>query len=594
MTDGGIARIHALPERLANQIAAGEVVERPASVLKELLENSLDAGARHIVVDVEQGGARLIRVRDDGAGIHRDDLKLALHRHATSKIATLEDLVHVASLGFRGEALPSIASVSRLELYSCAAGEDRGFRVAAGESWSDAAAEPVSHPRGTTVSVRDLFYNTPARRKFLRTEKTEYRHIEDVLKRAALSRFDCAFTLRHNSKQALALALAANDAERSRRVARICGAAFVDQSLTLDFEAEGLALSGWVGAPGYSRGVSDLQYFFVNGRMVRDNLLRHALRHAYDGIVESGRHPAYVLFLALDPAEVDVNVHPSKHEVRFRDARSVHDFVARSVRTALAGGALPEAMPPRAPPIPVGRPGRGALAEHHEAYQALHSRPTPPAESAGESSCEALHAIDGRFLIARRAGELLVVDVRRAAERVAAEQLAAALRGGGLVPRPLLVPSTIDLDRRRADRLEAQAERLEGLGFDVRRVAPQAISCRGVPAPLAEAAPGELMTALADVLADVAADVPAEAPGAEHDGALALFEAILERIDLTCGRSRDHASMKALLEDLERLEQGARPPSRDRVWRTITAEDVARWLATGRAAAPGAPERDAR
>jgi DNA mismatch repair protein MutL len=359
-------RIRALPERLANQIAAGEVVERPASVLKELLENSLDSGAERISVDIEHGGARLIRVRDDGVGIHRQDLALALDRHATSKIASLDDLENVASLGFRGEALPSIASVSRLELSSCPAGGESGWKLAAAGRAAQASPQPVPHPQGTTVTVKDLFYNTPARRKFLRTEKTEYRHLEDVLKRAALSRFDCAFSLRHNGRESYSLPAASSDAERERRVAKLCGAAFMQQALALCFEAADLQLSGWTGGPGYSRGVSDLQYFFVNGRMVRDNLLRHAVRHAHHGIVESGRQPAYVLFLRISPAQVDVNVHPSKHEIRFRDARSVHDFIVRSLRHALStdteltdhqsGGAV---FSPASSPAFESRDGRG-------------------------------------------------------------------------------------------------------------------------------------------------------------------------------------------------------------------------------------------
>ena len=276
-----LPRIRSLPERLANQIAAGEVVERPASVLKELLENSLDAGANRIHVDIEQGGGRLIRVRDDGVGIHREDLALALDRHATSKIASLEELENVASLGFRGEALPSIASVSRLELSSCPADAQTGWTLTAEACAAQTAALPSPHPRGTTVSVRDLFYNTPARRKFLRTERTEYRHLEDVLKRAALSRFACAFSLRHNGRDSYSLPAATNDAEQGRRVAKLCGAAFMEQALLLSIEASDLQLGGWIGAPGYSRAISDLQYFFVNGRMVRDNLLRHAVRHAH-------------------------------------------------------------------------------------------------------------------------------------------------------------------------------------------------------------------------------------------------------------------------------------------------------------------------
>jgi DNA mismatch repair protein MutL len=577
-------RIHALPERLANQIAAGEVVERPASVLKELLENSLDAGAQRISVDIEQGGERLIRVRDDGSGIHRDDLALALGRHATSKITSLEDLENIGSLGFRGEALPSIASVSRLELCSCATGEESGWKLVAGECPQHERLQPVPHPRGTTVAVRDLFYNTPARRKFLRAERTEYRHLEDVLKRAALSRFDCAFSLRHNGRESYALPAASSEAECARRVAKLCGAAFMEQALSLSFEASGLQLEGWTGAPGYSRAVSDLQYLFVNGRMVRDNLLRHAVRHAHHGTVESGRQPAYVLFLRISPAQVDVNVHPSKHEVRFRDARSVHDFVVRSLRQALAMQS--ESSPQRGQEAVLSassRPLAGAgtdpqwhaspagLREHAAVYGVMraHGAAEPHAAAGDRLLGEAVQQIDGRYVVARNIQGLVVVDARRACRQVAAARLAAAMKTPPIASRPLLVPVAVSVSEGQADRLENQASALERLGFDLRRVAHASVSCRGVPAPLAAASPRDLVLCVAEALTG-------SDPGLESSSALpALLHALLEQCDLTAGWSWDRDTMNDLLRQLERLQIASTVAEKEGIWRQLSAEDLA-------------------
>lgn len=579
-----LPRIRALPERLANQIAAGEVVERPASVLKELLENSLDAGAKRISVDIEHGGARLIRVRDDGVGIHREDLALALDRHATSKIANLEDLENVASLGFRGEALPSIGSVSRLELSSCAAGGENGWKLAADESAARRSLQPAPHPQGTTVTVRDLFYNTPVRRKFLRTEKTEYRHLEDVFKRAALSRFDCAFSLRHNARECYSLAAAASDAERARRVAKLCGAAFMEAALALSFEAFDLHLAGWIGEPGYSRGVSDLQYFFVNGRMVRDNLLRHAVRHAHHALVESGRQPAYVLFLRMSPAQVDVNVHPSKHEVRFRDARSVHDFVVRSLRQALSSetesthlrSAEAVLSPAASPGSGQGFQSRssvphGGLREHAAAYDVLRA-------GAGKQALgDALQHIDKRYIVARNTHGLVVVDARRACRQVAAARLAEALENGSIGSRPLLVPVSISVDEAAADLLESQAAYLERLGFDLRRVAHACVSCRGIPAPLAAASPQDLVLCAADALS-------AGAPKREVAGEFpALLEAVLDKCDLTAGWVWDRDAMNDLLRQLERLPEASHAHGGETIWRQLSAGDFAPLFAHGAA-----------
>ena len=312
-----MSRIHLLSPRLANQIAAGEVVERPASVVKELLENSLDAGATRLDVDVEQAGIKLIRIRDDGGGIEKDDLPLALSRHATSKIYELEDLEAVISLGFRGEALARISSVSRLSLTSRREGSDHAWQVLTEGRDMEASLSPAAHPQGTTVEVRDLFFNTPARRKFLKTENTEFKHLEEVVKRLALSRFDVGFSLKHNGRVIHQLKPATTLKEAERRVASVCGPAFMEQCLRVDMHAEasGLKLHGWMGLPTFSRSQADLQYFFVNGRMIRDKVVTHAVRQAYADVLYNGRHPTYVLYLELDPALVDVNVHPTKHDL---------------------------------------------------------------------------------------------------------------------------------------------------------------------------------------------------------------------------------------------------------------------------------------
>ena len=328
-------RIRQLPQELINQIAAGEVIERPASVVKEFVENSLDAGARRIEIDIEDGGARLIRVRDDGAGIAAEDLPLAVAPHATSKIATLEDLERVRTLGFRGEALPSIASVSRFALTSRQPGADAAWRIDI-ESGRASPPRPAQHPPGTTVEVRDIFHNVPARRKFLRAERTEFGHIDELVKAIALAQPQTEFRVSHNGKALRLLRPAADDAALAGRLAEILGTQFPAQCLRIDHAAAGLRLSGWVGLPTASRSQADQQYFYVNGRLVRDRIVTHAVRQAYADVLFHGRHPAYVLFLEVPTQMVDVNVHPAKTEVRFREGRLVHDFLYRTLNEALA------------------------------------------------------------------------------------------------------------------------------------------------------------------------------------------------------------------------------------------------------------------
>ena len=329
-------RIHSLPIQLVNQIAAGEVVERPSSVVKELVENCFDAGAQQIIIDIEQGGARLIKIRDDGCGIDKEDLPLALSRHATSKIASLQDLEQVASMGFRGEALPSISSVARLTLISRTADAECAWSVCADGTERNFDPQPDPHPLGTTVDVQDLFYNTPARRKFLKAEKTEFAHIETLIKRMALSRFDISFVLTHNQKEILNLRQARELSAQEQRVADICGPEFIKNSVSIDYSASGLQLSGWVGLPTFSRSQQDMQFFYVNGRLVKDKLVSHAVKQAYQDVLYHGRHPVFVLYLTLDPTLVDVNAHPAKTEVRFREGRLVHDFLFSALHRSLA------------------------------------------------------------------------------------------------------------------------------------------------------------------------------------------------------------------------------------------------------------------
>ncbi len=556
------ARIELLSPRLANQIAAGEVVERPASVIKELLENSLDSGAKRIDVDVEQGGVKLLRVRDDGRGIPADDLPLALARHATSKIRNLEDLEQVMSLGFRGEALASISSVSRLTLTSRTRDADQAWQVETEGREMASRVQPAAHPVGTSVEVRDLFFNTPARRKFLKTEKTEFDHLQEVIKRLALARFDVAFHLRHNGKTILSPHEAHDDAARARRVAAICGAGFLEQALPIEIERNGLHLWGWVGLPTFNRSQADMQYFFVNGRAVRDKLVAHAVRQAYRDVLFNGRHPTFALFFEVDPSAVDVNVHPTKHEVRFRDGRMVHDFLYGTLHRALgdvrpedqlaapaavtgmvrptgleagefgpqgemrlAANALleqPQAQPsfnttqaagsaagagfqyqysPR--PQSVGVPAAEAQAAYREFFAPL-PEANATALPAGQDDIPplgyALAQLKGIYILAENAQGLVLVDMHAAHERIMYERLKVAMASEGLSGQPLLVPESLAVSQREADCAEEHVSWFQRLGFELQRLGPETLAIRQIPALLKQAEANRLVQ---DVLADL-------------------------------------------------------------------------------------------
>lgn len=539
-----MAKINRLSPRLANQIAAGEVVERPASVVKELLENSLDASASRLDIDVEEGGVKLIRIRDNGDGVDHDDLPLTIARHATSKIHELDDLEGVATLGFRGEALASISSVSRLSLTSSNNETGTGWKVQAEGRDMEAVVVPAAHTRGTTVEVRDLFFNTPARRKFLRTDKTEFSHLEEVVKRLALSHFEVGFTLRHNQRVVHALKPAADEREQDRRVASLCGPSFIENAVRIDTQTTGLRLWGWLGLPTFSRSQADLQYFFVNGRSVRDKVVNHAVRQAYQDVMYHGRHAAFVLYLELDPKGVDVNVHPTKHEVRFRESRQVHDFLFRSLHRAIAELSPADAKPqpmltgsvaPRVAGIEAGefreqarlplqqvsRPGAYQVAESMQLYGKLHTdsvdvdaiplaglnavasfAPEPAEGDEIPPLGFALAQLHGIYILAQNREGLVLVDMHAAHERITYERLKTSWDEEKIRSQPMLVPHSMAISTREADFAEEHADLFQRLGFDVQRVGPESLLIRQIPILLRNANVEQLVR---DVLADLVA-----------------------------------------------------------------------------------------
>ena len=519
--------IQLLSDALISQIAAGEVIERPASVVKELVENALDARARRIDVELERGGCGLIRVRDDGMGIQPEEIALALARHATSKIASLEDLESVATLGFRGEALPSMASVSRLSLVSRSGSAAHAWALEARDGASTAPA-PAAHPPGTSVEVRDLFFNVPARRKFLRSEATEYQHIVRMLERLALSRFAVAFTLAHNGKTVWSLPAAHSAPERLARVAKICGEDFAAHVIELQHDTESLRLSGWLALPTFSRSQSDLQFAFLNGRFVRDKLLAGAARLAYQDVLFHGRFSAYLLYLELDPAMVDVNAHPQKLEVRFRDSRRVHDFVFRTMERALAE-TRPSAESAGSAPLDwlTGSARFSGVAEPSQAHFVL---PEGRAARAGEDVYRglleradtdtgaalldraaqredrgaaplgyAIAQLHGVYILAQTADGMVLVDMHAAHERVMYERMKKLL-AGETAQQQLLMPETIHVTPAQAEAAETHAREFAALGFGVSRLAPDQLALRSVPILLAGRDPGALVR---DVLSDL-------------------------------------------------------------------------------------------
>jgi DNA mismatch repair protein MutL len=575
--------IQVLPDELISQIAAGEVIERPASVVKELVENSLDAGARRIDVELERGGAGLIRVRDDGAGMGSDEIALALMRHATSKIASLADLEHVMSLGFRGEALPSIASVSRLSLLSRPADAAYGWAVEVRDGTLNAAV-PAAHPTGTRVEVRDLFFNVPARRKFLRSEPTEFQHVVRMLERMALSRFDVGFTLQHNGKMVWSLSPAVTPAERLARVAKLCGADFADHVIEIRHEIENMRLTGWLALPTFSRSQADLQFAFVNGRFVRDKLLSSAARLAYRDVLFQGRYAAYLVYLELDPAGVDVNAHPQKLEVRFRDPRRVHDFVFRTLERALAdtrpsaesSGSAPRDWLTASAGFDRVRPAqaRFSLPDARPAYFGGAVR--DPADSAVAPPLGyAIAQLHGIYILAQSAQGMVLVDMHAAHERVTYERMKRLLRGER-AQQQLLIPEVLRVGGPQADAAMTHAPEFSALGFEVSQLSPDELTLRGVPSILAGRDPAGVVR---DVLSDLL----------EHGRSRHVEESINHLLATTAChaavRARRNLSMpemNALLREMEVTEHADQCNHGRPTWVRLSLGDLDRLFMRGR------------
>lgn len=622
-------RIQTLPPLLANQIAAGEVIERPASVVKELIENSLDAGASEIEVTIEQGGTGLIRVRDNGSGIHREDLYLAVSRHATSKIRGIDDLDQIATLGFRGEALASICSVSRFSLAS-ATNSPQGFQIQLEGISHHLQESPLPHPIGTTIEVRDLFFNTPARRKFLRSEKTEFDHIDEVLKRIALSAFHVNFTLHHNKRLIRQYRGAEHKKDHNRRLSALCGEAFVEQALKIEAESASLHLSGWIGLPTFSRSQTDLQYFYVNGRIVRDKLLNHALRSAYHDVLYQNRHPAYVLFLELPPSEVDVNVHPTKQEVRFRESRLVYDFIRHRVHDALAH-VKPGENRQTAPtqwvfPQTIAKTSHQSslniqeqislykklhedrLAPSHFESRSDHSSPceekfpeTPPkivlgeewqemaracATSAPLTQCTlekneaplgyAIAQFRNIYILAENSEGLVVVDMHAAHERVLYERFKQDLAEHPLPSQALFVPLTLTFREQEIDCLESHRSSLEKIGFGFDLCSRESIIVREVPELLAHA---DLKQLIQDLVSDLLTQEKSTRCEEEMNKILS---------SMACRgavHAKHHLSiveMNALLRDMEKTAHSSQCNHGRPTWMQLSLQDLDRLFLRGR------------
>ncbi len=601
--------IRVLSGELVDQIAAGEVIERPASIVKELIENSLDAGAQRIDIDVERGGVGLVRVRDDGCGIAAAELSLATARHATSKIASLADLEAVATLGFRGEALPSIGSVARLRIVSRTADAEQGAEIAV-EGGAVTSGRPAAHPPGTTVEVRELFFNVPARRKFVRSDATELMHIARLVERLALSRFDVSFRLRHGARVLLEAPAVAEPGEELMRLAAVLGREFPAGTLALRAAAGPLLLSGWVGLPTRSRAQPDQQFWFVNGRSVRDRLLMNAVRLAYRDVLYHGRHAAYVLYLTLDPKLVDVNAHPAKLEVRFRDSRQIHDFVFRAVERALAAtkpnlAAAAAAAAGTAPPGPAAQshpapeptaPGlllymptrdpwalAATVSESAAVTQSPFGRGAPPTDAARPAAGDeqqplgtALAQLHGVYILAQNRDGLVLVDMHAAHERVLYERLKAQAAASAPVSQHLLEPLVIELKAHELAALLAQRQEWEAAGFELDALGPERLAVRRVPAALDASDVGEVVGALVRDLTLDADTHHLEKSADRFLGTLACRTAIHAHRRLTL------AEMNALLRQMEATERANQCNHGRPTWTRLSLQQLDQLFLRGR------------
>jgi DNA mismatch repair protein MutL len=597
--------IRVLSPNLIDQIAAGEVIERPASVVKELIENAFDAGARRIEIEIERAGLRLMRVRDDGCGLDGADLALAVERHATSKIATLDDLEGIASFGFRGEALPSIGSVARMRLVSRTREQQQGHELSV-EGGLRTAVAPAAHPVGTSVEVRDLFYNVPARRRFVRSESTEFGHILRQVERLALSEPGVAFRLRHNGREILDLPAADEHLAFERRIDRILGAEFRSQALAIDDSAGPLRLTGWLGLPTAARAQADLQYWFVNSRAVRDRVLANAVRLGYRDVLYHGRHPSYLLYLTLDPRQVDVNAHPTKLELRFRDSRAVHDGVFRSVERSLAATS-PTAAPSVSAGAGAATPAPASAALQFDAPLArtgfaagaapqsfapqgasagyAYSRSSFAAAralAAGEPSDEerplgvAVAQLHGLYILAQSRDGLIVVDTHAAHERVIYEQLKSLYQAGTPASQLLLEPLSVPAGAHEIDALLAEAADFERVGFEIERLAPERLAVRRVPALLAG-------TDIVGLVAQLGRELTGEAGTHHLDGAAhRILGSMACRAAIRGHRALSLGEMDALLRQMEQTERASQCNHGRPTWMRMSLREIDQLFLRGR------------
>ena len=562
-------KIKILDSHLISQIAAGEVIERPSSIVKELLENSLDAGATEILLEIEKGGTKLIRIRDNGCGIAKDELSMALRRHATSKISSMDDLAQVRSLGFRGEALASIASVAKFRLSSRTADDALGWQITAHDGCETCDLEPIAHPLGTTVEVNELFFNLPVRKKFLRSEQTEYNHIFEMVGKIALSRFDVSLNFKHNGKKVFSFDVAKNAQESLNRVALILGEEFANNSRSIAVTNRELKLSGWISAPGYSRSQADLQYIYVNGRIIRDRTITHALRQAYQDLLFSQRHPAVVLFLELDPTLMDVNVHPTKSEVRFADGRSIHDFLVKGLRDSLARSKEANAKE------------EGALSPYLSVPNHNYGERAP--WSYGErvsEACDSKSSLDiprlgfaltqlgDRYILAENGSGLVVVDMHAAHERISYEKLKQQCRQTKVLSQTLLIPYSVSLNNRDISVLEEHQDLLQKIGLSIDRVSPDVVLVRTVPVLLQNCDMEQLVK-------DIAADLLTYG---SLDSATEQVEHLLATISchssIRSGQKLSLDTMNKLLREIESIEFGDRCSHGRPTWKVFTFTEL--------------------
>lgn len=620
-------RIHALEPKLVNQIAAGEIIERPASILKELIENALDAGAKSIQIEADNGGIKRLKIVDDGHGIGQADLALALSRHATSKIGSMTDLEQIATLGFRGEALPSIASVTRLSLVSRTAESDTGWQVSSEGNNTTTQPQPAAHPIGTTIEVRDLFYNTPARRKFLKAESTEFKHLSQLVRKMALSSHSTSFKFSHNGK--LVMHLPAGNLQDGARVRDVCGKNMTENSRFISESQNDMTISGWVGLPSFSRSQSDMQYFFLNGRLVRDKTIVHAVRLAYQDVMFHGRHPVYVLMMQMDPAAVDVNVHPTKHEVRFRESREVHNFIYRSVKKYVQQSATEQGAVTLEANQTVSQPGNSSfsqpqrqqslsLANQHSKHfankgslqdfsvsdsfqQPVHSsnlgrsyseKPSfmnhtneavaevKPQAYATEPNSEqplgyALAQLHGVYILAQNSEGLVLVDMHAAHERITYEVFKSKLDAETLQQQPLLVPVSISVSADEIAAWQAQPKLFEELKMDVEQLADDSLVVRAVPDLLSNADVAQLVR---DVLADIVAL-------GQSNRIEATMHEILSSMachgSVRANRALSLDEMNALLRDMEHTERSGQCNHGRPTWVQMDMKLLDSWFKRG-------------